>query len=163
MQGVYLKSLTFGVLCGLHFTTIPAYGQEVRAWSTQCVSTSLVSTRSCFARQQIRTEGNQVLFELSLVTQEGREGVRFDLRGPLGFYIPAGVKISEQDAVIHQFEIEYCNQEGCFSSASFSEDQVQTLKSASDLKLEFETQNEIVATVTISAAGLADSLALIMN
>jgi invasion protein IalB len=163
MQRGYLKSLMCGILYGAHFAAIPAYGQEVRAWETQCVSTSLVSPRSCFARQQIRTEANQVLFELSIATQEGREGVRFDLLGPLGFYIPAGVTIFDQDEVIHQFEIKYCNQEGCFSSASFSEDQVQTLKNSSDLKLEFETQNDMVATIPISSAGLADSLAVIMN
>lgn len=137
------------------------YAQNTNVWATQCTSSSLASPYECVAQHQIKTEGNQVVFQISIVTREGRDGARLELIGPLGFYIPGGVQMSNDDAVLFDLSVLRCATNGCYLEVEIDTDDMEALVLSSDLTLDFLTNPENAASVAVPVTGLADSLALI--
>lgn len=153
-----LKTLSLALLAGL---PTGAVSQATNAWVTQCTSSSLASPYECVAQHQVRTEGNQVVFQISIVTREGRGGARLELIGPLGFYIPGGVQLSNDDAVLFDLPVLRCASNGCYLEAEIDTDDMEALVLSSELTLDFLTNPENAASVSVPVAGLADSLSLI--
>ena len=135
--------------------------QNTSVWPTQCTASSPVSPYECIAQHQVRTDSNQVLFQISIVTREGQDGARLDLTAPLGFYIPGGVQIFRGDTLLLDLAVSRCTSNGCFAEIQLDDDDIDVLARSSELRLAFLTNSETSADVSVPVAGLADSISLI--
>lgn len=139
-----------------------AFSQEASAWATQCISTSRASPVDCVAVHQIRTDTNQVVFEVSISTRQGQSGGKLNLRAPLGFYLPAGVQLAQGDQTLQEFRIDRCATDGCYASIDLDADALASIAQATELSLQFKAQADAdLTTIPLPVNGLPDALSLI--
>lgn len=142
-------------------TAAAGSAQTASVWATQCTASSPISPYECIAQHQVRTDANQVLFQISVVKREGQDGARLDLIAPLGFHIPGGVQISRGDAILFDLAVSRCTSNGCFAEIELDDDDIEEFARSSELTLTFLTNSENTAAVSVPVAGLADSISLI--
>lgn len=156
------KALIIGFGAVSLFGADSAFAQQASAWATQCISTSRESPVDCVAVHQIRTETNQVVFEITFSTRQGQSGGTLNLRAPLGFYLPDGVQLVDPSQNLQDFTIDRCASDGCFASVDMDADALGAISQANELTLQFKAQKDATVTsIQIPVTGLSDALSLI--
>ena len=113
-------------------------------WTIRCETVSSHQHNSCIMYQEIllKKDGLPVLqFSIGLA-EVGQDPIVL-VTLPLGIYLPTGVSlmIDEQEKV--NFPIERCDPDGCHMLVTLTDDRVDTLKNARELKCFLTTQKTL--------------------
>ena len=140
---------------------MPVQGQEGSMWGTECSSSSLTSPLVCRATHRLVTEGNQILFEVTILTRQAADSARLSISGPLGFYLPEGIHVRLDGSDWRTLEVERCVADGCFASIPLAMSELDAVARANEIVLAFSPQEGSEAAVNLPTRGLFDSVQLI--
>lgn len=127
-------------------------------WTTQCVTASRGPRPDCSTVQQIFLSESRQLVSSVTVTVPGdsmRPNILF--RIPIGLYIPFGLKVDLDGAEVQSYELQTCDQTGCYASSLLSDALLNGLRKSAALGLSFQNLNRETIRIPIPLAGFAKS------
>ena len=127
-------------------------------WTIRCETVSSHQHNSCIMYQEIllKKDGLPVLqFSIGLA-EVGQDPIVL-VTLPLGIYLPTGVSlmIDEQEKV--NFPIERCDPDGCHMLVTLTDDRVDTLKNARELRVFFNDSENSPIVISLSLFGFKEA------
>ena len=127
-------------------------------WTIRCETVSPEQHNSCIMYQEIllKKDGLPVLqFSIGLA-EVGQDPIVL-VTLPLGIYLPTGVSlmIDEQEKV--NFPIERCDPDGCHMLVTLTDDRVDTLKNARELRVFFNDSENSPIVISLSLFGFKEA------
>src|SRR6185369_14700064 len=122
-------------------------------WRVECSTEGQVL--DCLAVQRVVTRENQQLVAGLTVRLPAANKPVMMVQMPLGVLITEGVELSIDDNKSERFNIQTCNQQGCFVGAPLTEGLLASMRSGKQLRIVFKSANAQSVTVTLPLAGFA--------
>lgn len=124
------------------------------SWRVECTSNGPVL--DCRTVQQVVTRENQQLVAgLTVrVPAETKKPVMM-VQMPLGVMVSEAVNLVVDDGKPEQFNIQTCNQQGCFVGAPLADNLLAAMRTGKQLRIVFQNGNKQAITVTMPLAGFA--------
>ena len=127
-------------------------------WTIRCETVSSHQHDSCIMYQEIllKKDGLPVL-QFSIGLAEVGQDPIVVVTLPLGIYLPTGVSlmIDEQEKV--NFPIERCDPDGCHMLVTLTDDRVDTLKNARELRVFFNDSENSPIVISHSLFGFKEA------
>ncbi|HXV73739.1 MAG TPA: invasion associated locus B family protein [Sphingomonadales bacterium] len=125
-------------------------------WTTQCVTASRGPRPDCSAVQQvILTESRQLVASVTVTVPGETPRPNILFRIPIGLYIPFGLKIDVDGSEVQTYELQTCDQTGCYASSLLSDAMLNTLRRGGTLGLSFQNLNRETMRIPVPLAGFA--------
>lgn len=134
-------------------TTPPSEG-----WTTQCVTASRGPRADCSTVQQIFLSESRQLVSSVTVTVPGdsmRPNILF--RIPIGLYIPFGLKVDLDGTEVQTYELQTCDQTGCYASSLLPDSLLNGLRKSEVLGLSFQNLKRETIRIPIPLVGFSKS------
>lgn len=131
-------------------------------WQTQCSGPTRASEDlSCVANQQIRiAETGQLLFKIDVAFPKGSASF-MEIQGPLGFYIPGGLKLSVDETLLQELAVNSCDNRGCFTRFQVDTAMIDAMKRGNVLKIDFAPTVDNRRTIDIPLTGFTKAMTAI--
>lgn len=122
------------------------------SWRVECTSDG--QALDCRAVQQVITRENQQLVAgLTVrVPVETKKPVMM-VQMPLGVMVSEAVDLAVDDGKPEQFNIQTCNQQGCFVGTPLADNLLAAMRTGKQLRIVFKNGNKQAITVTMPLAG----------
>jgi invasion protein IalB len=132
-------------------SSIAAVGSS---WRVECTTNG--QALDCRAVQQVLTRENQQLVAgLTVrVPAETKKPVMM-IQMPLGVMVSEAVDLVVDDGKPEQFNVQTCNQQGCFVGAPLADNLLTAMRNGKQLRIVFKNGNKQAITVTMPLAGFA--------
>lgn len=133
--------------------SIPATGSN---WRAECSTDG--QTLDCRALQQVLIRDNRQTQLVAAVTirvpAETKKPVMM-VQMPLGILVSETVELAVDEGKPERFNIQTCNQQGCFVGSPLAETLLAAMRNGKQLRIVFQNANKQAVTVTIPLAGFA--------
>ena len=146
---------------------VPALAQEKPAeaaarppaWASQCASATRTGPLECSMEQRLVLEGSgQFLARLVIKQHAPDQAPVMMLHVPLGVSLPAGLRLSVDDAT-DGFTLAYqtCDGAGCYAAEQMSEPVLAALRAGKELALHFENSGKRPIDLKFSLTGFTQA------
>lgn len=167
--------LSFALACGLAASTLPAAAQTSQpaqqpdanqeTWHTSCAGPDRnADDLNCSATANVvLSSTHQLLFSIhvNIPHKNDKATPSIVLQGPLGFYLPDGIKLAVDDTALATGSVDSCDNRGCFIQVPASSKMLDALKRGSNLKIDFAPAANQHRTVTVPLTGFTKAMASI--
>jgi invasion protein IalB len=138
----------------------PAVGGDTAAagqrenWASRCVAIGRDAALECSIEQRLimQTTSQLVAAVTVRMPSDTRRPVMM-LQTPLGLYLPAGVTIDIDGAGEQKFELQTCDNNGCYAGNPVSDDLIASMMRGQNLNIRFQNLNRQPVTVTATLSG----------
>lgn len=135
-----------------------AAGSKRNAWASRCFSSGRTKTPNCFVRQKIFLKnGGAMLASVKIRLSADAEQPTMIVSGPLGVYLPAGVKYDIDGGKTAALDLETCDKGGCYSVTPVSDALLKTMRAGKQLNLHFENLKHKDFSIPVTLAGFTRS------
>ena len=154
--------LSMAILLLVYYANVAAETPPENPWTIRCETPSPYRHNSCIMYQEIllKKDGLPVLqFSIGLA-EPGQDPIVL-ITLPLGIYLPTGVSlmIDEQEKV--NFPIERCDPDGCHMLVTLTDNRINTLKNAEQLKVFFNDSESSPIVISLSLFGFKEAFSRI--
>jgi len=125
-------------------------------WVSRCSSASRDAPLECAIEETaVLTKTGQliVLVNIRVASDTHQPAVLVQL--PLGLNIPAGAKLQVDDGKTFDFQIQTCENRGCYVTTPVSSELLTALKSGKQLKISFQNMNKETLTIPMPLTDFA--------
>jgi invasion protein IalB len=131
-----------------------APAQQQDNWVSRCVATARQAALECSIEQRLIMQNTSQLVAAVTVRMPADTGKPvMMLQTPLGLYLPAGITIDIDGATEQQFELQTCDNNGCYAGAPVSEELLANMARGQKLNLRFQNLNRQPITVSATLVG----------
>src|SRR5579864_7591634 len=108
-------------------------------WVSRCAADGRQSTLDCSVEQSIvETKSRQLLMQVVVrVPPDTRKPV-LAIQLPLGLFLPGGVTLKFDDGKPARFEVETCDQKGCYLQVPISPEMLQEMTKGKQMSVTFQ-------------------------
>jgi invasion protein IalB len=165
-----LNRAGFIVLAGLAFVSPPSSraqsgdtvqpageaNQPANTWTTQCSGATRTDDLDCAIEQRVvLTQTGQLLAALTLRIPSGTREPVLMVHVPIGVFLPSGLNVVVDDALIDTLQVQTCDQNGCYAGSSDLGALLEAMKRGSAMMIGFQDLAKQEIAVPISLAGFA--------
>ena len=149
-------------------TTLPALAQTgdseltittkgFEDWNVRCEQLK-GQEKQCVMTQQARIQNSgQRLMQVNIAKPD-KDRTLMTAVLPLGFYLPAGAKISIGDQAPSDMVVAFCNQSGCYANLTLTRDLIRDIGNAEQVVVNIQIQQEQEIGVPISVNGFSEAI-----
>ncbi len=123
-------------------------------WASRCASDGRQSGLDCSVEQSIiETKTRQLLMQVVVrVPPDTRKPV-LTIQMPLGLFLPAGVTLKFDEGKPERFDVETCDQKGCYLQMPISNEMLQEMAKGKQMSVTFQNLNKQDIGVPVSLNG----------
>ncbi len=144
-------------LKGANAEATPAAAQNQTpppSWASRCASEGRQSGLDCSVEQSIiETKTRQLLMQVVVrVPPDTRKPV-LTIQMPLGLFLPAGITLRFDEGKPERFDVQTCDQKGCYLQMPVSNEMLQEMAKAKQMSVTFQNLNKQDIGVPVSLNG----------
>jgi len=123
-------------------------------WASRCAADGRQSVLDCSVEQSIvETKSRQLLMQIVVhVPPDTRKPV-LTVQLPLGLFLPAGVTIRFDEGKPERFDVETCDQKGCYLQIPISNEMLGEMAKGKQMSVTFQNLSKQDIGVPVSLAG----------
>ena len=128
--------------------------QPAANWASRCASDGRQSGLDCSVEQSIvETKSRQLLMQIVVrVPPDTRKPV-LTIQLPLGLFLPAGVTLKFDENKPERFDVQTCDQKGCYLQMPVSNEMLQEMAKGKQLSVSFQNLSKQDIGVPVSLNG----------
>lgn len=127
-------------------------------WSTRCAGAERAKDLDCAIEQRaVITETGQLLVGFTIRIPPDTHKPVLMLQVPVGLFLPAGVKISVDNAAIDQLQLQTCDLSGCYAGSEVSEKLLEAMKTGKTLNIGMQSIAKKDINVPIPLSGFKEA------
>ena len=128
--------------------------QQQDNWVSRCVASARQAALECSIEQRLIMQNTSQLVAAVTVRMPADTGKPvMMLQMPLGLYLPAGITIDIDAASEQRFELQTCDNNGCYAGAPVSDELLASMTRGQKLNLRFQNLNRQPITVSATLVG----------
>jgi|SRR5690348_14263503 len=128
--------------------------QPAANWASRCASDGRQSGLDCSVEQSIvETKSRQLLMQVVVrVPPDTRKPV-LTIQLPLGLFLPAGVTLKFDEGKTDRFDVQTCDQKGCYLQMPVSNEMLQQIGKSKQMSVTFQNLSKQDIGVPVSLNG----------
>ena len=108
-------------------------------WVSRCAADGRQSVLDCSVEQSIiETKSRQLLMQVVVRVPPDTRKPALVLQLPLGLFLPAGIKLQFDDGKPERFDVQTCDQKGCYVQMPVSSDMLQAMSKGKSMSVTFQ-------------------------
>lgn len=126
------------------------------SWASRCAADSRQSALDCSVEQSIiETKSRQLLMQIVVrVPPDTRKPV-LAIQLPLGLFLPAGVTLKFDEGKPERFDVQTCDQKGCYLQLPVSPEMLQQMAKGKQMSVSFQNLSKQDIGVPVPLGGFA--------
>ena len=161
---VFLKSLIivigmsgFAALAQNEETEVTISTKGFDDWQLRCEQAKGQAKQCVMTQQALIQNSGQRLMQVN-IAKSAEDKTLMTAVLPLGFYLPAGAKLSIGDKAAQDMVVAFCNQGGCYANVTLTSALIRDIGSAEQVVVNIQLQPEQEVGVPISVTGFSDAI-----
>ncbi len=111
----------------------------VPGWAPRCGSISRDAPLECAIEQTaVLTKTGQTVVLVNIRVPSDTRAPVITIQLPLGLFLPAGAAVQVDDGKTTNFQIQTCEQRGCYAGGPLAADLIAAMKSGKEFKVSFQ-------------------------
>lgn len=128
--------------------------QQQDNWASRCVAPARQAPLECAIEQRLIMQNTSQLIAAVTIRMPSDTGQPvMMIQAPLGLFLPAGVAIDVDGANKTTFELQTCDNNGCYAGSPLSDELLASMTRGQKLNISFQNLNKQPVTVTGTLVG----------